>query len=171
MRIATTERLLLRTWTEDADDLAAASLLWGDPDVMSQVVGGVLPGEEAIRAALGRATARQARDGVQLWAVEELASRRVVGACGFMLFGPGPVHELSCQLARPSWGCGYATEASLAAIAYAFGQLGAVKIVAGTLGEHPASARILDKLGFTCCGTIVWPDNGKEDPYYELLPQ
>jgi RimJ/RimL family protein N-acetyltransferase len=170
MQIAVTERLLLRTWTLSDADVAASSRLWTDPEIMSQIVGGVLPDEPAARASLERAIARQKSDGIQLWAVEELSSHEVVGACGFSPFGPGPVYELTFMLARPSWGRGYATEAGAAAIEYAFEHLGAAKLVAGTLGEHPASARVLVKLGFTYCGTIVWPDNNKEDPYYELLP-
>lgn len=168
MQIAQTERLLLRTWTQEHADVAAAMRIWADPEVMAQVVGDTLADEQAVRAALARAETRQQRDGVQLWAMQQRGTGEVVGACGLVVFGPGPVYELSCQLARAHWGRGYATEASRAAIAYAFDHLRAVKIVAGTLGEHPASARILAKLGFTHCGSIVWPDNNKEDPYYEL---
>lgn len=170
MKIGETERLILRTWTLQEADVAAAMQIWADPEVMTQVVGGALADEQAVRAALGRAEEGQQRDGVQLWAVQLRSSGQVVGACGFTVFGPGPVYEMSFQLARTHWGMGYATEAARAAIAYGFGQLGAAKIVAGTLGEHPASARVLAKLGFSYLGTIVWPDNEKEDPYYELLP-
>jgi RimJ/RimL family protein N-acetyltransferase len=169
MQIAETERLALRTWTESAEDVAAARRIWGDPEVMGQVVGTLLRTEAELRASLERGIECQRTRGFQLWAVERLDTREVVGACGFTLFDRGPALEMSCQLARAHWGFGYATEASRAAIAYAFDHLGVPKIVAGTLGEHPASRRILEKLGFTYCGTIVWPDNAKEDPYYELL--
>ena len=72
-------------------------------------------------------------------------------------------------LARPFWGRGIVTEALGAVTRYAVAAHGLVRLYAMPYAWNPASARVLEKLGFTACGTIMWPDNDQEDPYYELL--
>jgi len=167
--IARTERLKLRAWTLEDEDVKAGLRLWGDSEVMAKIVGAPLKGEAEVRAALSSAERTLREHGVQIWAVEELSSGAVVGACGFRFFAEGPILELSFQFVPPVWGRGYACEAGQAAVADAFGRLGATKLIAGTLGEHPAAQRVIQKLGFKDCGTMVWPDNDQEDPYFELL--
>jgi RimJ/RimL family protein N-acetyltransferase len=72
-----------------------------------------------------------------------------IGGVGFG--GTGEIHELGYALGRPYWGQGYATEGVLAMIDHAR-TLGLRALEAFTFIENPASARVLDKAGFTDLG-------------------
>ena len=72
-----------------------------------------------------------------------------IGGVGFG--GTGVVNELGYALGRPYWGQGYATEGVLAMIDHAR-SLGLRALEAYTFVENPASARVLDKAGFTDLG-------------------
>lgn len=62
---------------------------------------------------------------------------------------PGvPEATLGYWLDRNHWGQGYAFEAARAAIGFAFGPMGCAALNSGHAAEHPASGRILKKLGF-----------------------
>ena len=63
------------------------------------------------------------------------------------------VFELGYWLGKPYWGAGYATEASIAVLRFAFGELCVEKIAAGHMVDNPASGRVLAKLGFVQTGT------------------
>ncbi len=76
---------------------------------------------------------------------------RVIGGLG--LTGLRREREFGYWLARPYWGKGYATEASLAFLAYLFGPPGLDIVRSGVFVGNAASLRVQDKLGFTRTGT------------------
>ena len=105
------------------------------------------------------------------WAVEELASSRVIGDCGLFPVDRSEAGldgdlELAFRLRRASWGQGYATEAAGAVIAYGFEDLGATRIVADVDADNAASSRVLEKLGFVVVGTGA--ERGTSLLYYAL---
>lgn len=55
--------------------------------------------------------------------------------------------------AEAAWGHGYATEATRALIAWAYAELDLNRVQAGVDTRNPASARVLEKLGFVLEGT------------------
>lgn len=55
--------------------------------------------------------------------------------------------DFGYALNRQSWGCGYATEALRALVAYLFEHGGARKISGECVGANPASARVMEKAG------------------------
>lgn len=61
--------------------------------------------------------------------------------------------ELGYWIARPHWGRGYATEASLAVLEVA-AMLGHRRIEAGHYIDNPASGRVLRKAGFEATGRV-----------------
>jgi len=71
---------------------------------------------------------------------------RLIGACGLGRRPSGAV-EMGYWIARPYWGRGYATEACGALIDIAR-TLGLDSLEASHFIDNPASARVLDKLGF-----------------------
>lgn len=77
---------------------------------------------------------------------------RLVGACG-IASSEGADPELGFWIARSEWGKGYATEACRAVLRLA-GTLGHRRIVAHQFSDHPASDRVLRKLGFSPNGEI-----------------
>jgi [ribosomal protein S5]-alanine N-acetyltransferase len=56
--------------------------------------------------------------------------------------------ELGYTLGRAWWGRGYATEAAQACLDVAFGELALSSVIAIADPANPASARVLEKLGF-----------------------
>jgi RimJ/RimL family protein N-acetyltransferase len=84
------------------------------------------------------------------------ASDTVIGDCGFK--GPPDTEgcvEIAYGLAAEYRGCGYATEAAQALVAFAFNH-DAVRLVrAHTLPVNNASTRVLSKCGFHYRGEVV----------------
>lgn len=62
--------------------------------------------------------------------------------------------KLGYCLAEAGWGQGYATEAARALLAWAFETLDLNRVQAECDTRNPASARVLEKLGFTLEGTL-----------------
>ena len=88
--------------------------------------------------------------GPRLLAVERKDTGDVIGYCGLVVHGHGSPDEpeLAYELLRAAHGCGYATEAGRAVVAWARrgGPPAAVGRPSGT--GTSASRRVLDKLGF-----------------------
>lgn len=78
---------------------------------------------------------------------------RLVGSCGLGRRASGAV-ELGYWISRPFWGRGFATEAATALIDIAR-TLGLRQLEASHFIDNPASARVLDKLGFESTGLIA----------------
>ena len=136
-----TQRLLLRP--PALSDAARISLLAGDYDVASMTgtiphpyseqmaaewIGSTLGGEEGVVFAIIR-------------------SGTLVGCSGYRAFGDDHA-ELGYWIGKPYWGCGYATEAATALIKHAFEVDGLAYLTAGHFADNPASARVIEKLGF-----------------------
>ena len=78
---------------------------------------------------------------------------RLVGSCGLGRRASGAV-EMGYWIARAYWGRGFATEACGALIEIARA-LGLRQLAASHFIDNPASARVLDKLGFESTGLIA----------------
>ena len=57
--------------------------------------------------------------------------------------------EVGYWLGEPFWGRGIATEALRAVTDYAFATFDVIRLEAGVFGWNPASARVLEKVGYT----------------------
>jgi RimJ/RimL family protein N-acetyltransferase len=68
------------------------------------------------------------------------------------------VHRYTAELghwpAEPWWGRGIMTQAVRAMVEYAFGELGLRRVHAEPFATNPASARVLEKAGFTLEGRM-----------------
>jgi len=78
---------------------------------------------------------------------------RLVGSCGLGRRPSGAV-ELGYWIATPFWGRGFATEACVALIDIAR-TLGLSSLEGSHFIDNPASARVLEKLGFEAVGIIA----------------
>jgi RimJ/RimL family protein N-acetyltransferase len=78
---------------------------------------------------------------------------QLVGACGLSRRPSGSV-EMGYWIASSSWGRGYATEACTALIDIAR-MLGLQSLEGSHFIDNPASARVLEKLGFTPLGIVA----------------
>ena len=144
---ARTERLVLRPgWAEDAPALAAAI---ADELIVRNLA--TAPWPYRLRDA--EAFLAQPRDPVlPSFLIFERTddAPRLVGSCGLGRRPSGAV-ELGYWIARPFWGRGYATEASIALTDIARA-LGIAQLEGSHFLDNPASGRVLEKLGFKPIG-------------------
>jgi RimJ/RimL family protein N-acetyltransferase len=147
---ARTPRLLLRPgFPEDAPALAMAM---ADQAIARNLA--VVPWPYALRDA--EAFLASPRDPVlpSLLVFERTdGAPELAGSCGLGRRASGAV-EMGYWIARPFWGRGFATEACAALIDIARA-LGLRQLEASHFIDNPASARVLDKLGFESTGLIA----------------
>ncbi len=138
-----TERLILRPTS--AEDVEPWIGMMADPEA-ARFIGGVQPPSAAWRGCMTMAGA-WALTGVAMFSVVEKASGRWVGRIGPWrpLDWPGP--EVGWGLARPFWGKGYALEAAVASIDYAFDVLGWDEVIHSIDPANTPSQRLAQRLG------------------------
>jgi RimJ/RimL family protein N-acetyltransferase len=142
-----TSRLWLRQWR--ASDREPFARINSDPAVMEFLGGCLTPAQSDALA--GRAEAEIARQGWGLWAVEARASRAFIGFVG--LRAPSfeahftPCVEIGWRLARSSRGHGFATEAGLECLRFAFETLALPEVVSFTVPANSRSRAVMERLG------------------------
>src|SRR5262249_8632053 len=118
---------------------------------------------------IGRNLERYEREGYGLWAMILKSSAELIGDCGCVsreVEGHKEI-EIAYHVRRNLWGRGYATEAARACMEYAFGQLGASRVVSMIRPENTNSIRVAEKNGLKCEKLIFWQPKGSSGPGYE----
>lgn len=111
------------------------------------------------------------RNGIGRWAIVEKESGEFIGWTGFQqekesIDGNSNLYDLRFRLLRKYWGKGYVTEATRAAITYAFKELKLPEICSMTTLTNQKSQRVLEKLGFEFVKQFAY--QGNEIRYYQL---
>lgn len=135
-----------------------------DPRVVRYLTPGGRPMSRAeTEAQLARFRSHWREHGFGIWAVEERATRRLVGRVGLSYHRLWPEEpELGWKLDAAVWGRGYATEGGAAGLAYAFETLGVPRVVSIIHPENERSLRVARRLGFVPDGTLLWPETGED---------
>jgi RimJ/RimL family protein N-acetyltransferase len=165
MTIFETERLIVRPWTDRAEDLArildiysrVEVVRWlGNPNPMVTL-------DEA-RAAVGRWAAIAAEDGrFGVWAMQRRDDGQALGSVLVKYLpnsdGTPPVDvEVGWNLHPDAWGNGYATEGARGAIEHAFAH-GVTELFAVVRPGNEPSLAVCRRLGLTPLGrTARWYD-------------
>lgn len=107
--------------------------------------------------------------GIGRWAIVEKESGNFMGWTGLKFEkengnGQQDFYNLKFRLLRKYWGKGYVTEATKAAIEYAFTELKIPEIYSMTLVSNEKSQHILEKLGFTLEDKFMY--QGEEITWY-----
>ncbi|MEA4998990.1 MAG: GNAT family protein [Candidatus Limiplasma sp.] len=93
----------------------------------------------------------------EVWAIVEKRSGRVIGSIGLHADAkrdaPG-VRMLGYVLGEPYWGQGYATEAALAVLRFAFEELACPIVSVYHFPKNARSKRVIKKLGFAPEGVL-----------------
>ena len=92
-----------------------------------------------------------------VWAIVEKKTGRVIGSVGLHVDMKREVENarmLGYALGENHWGQGYATEAAIAVLRFAFDQLGCPVISAYHFPKNAKSKRVIKKLGFVPEGTL-----------------
>ena len=143
--ILKTNRLILRGFQEE--DLDAYAEMCADEEVMRYIgTGKVLSRAESWRsmaAIIGHWYLR----GYGLWAVEEQQSGETIGRIGCWKPEGWIGLEVGWRLRRAFWGLGFATEAGLASIDFAFNKLQQSHVISLIRPDNAASRRVAEKLG------------------------
>lgn len=149
-----TERLILRRMRlDDAEDMFAYA---SDPLVTRYVLWETHRTLEDAKAFLRSATEGYERGDFGGWGVVLKDTGTFVGTCG-MEAGYAPEHaraELGYVLSRELWGRGLMPEAVRAVVRFGFGRMELNRIEARCIAENAASARVMEKAGMTCEGTL-----------------
>jgi RimJ/RimL family protein N-acetyltransferase len=145
------ERIRLRPFRLEDLEQQAATL--ADPEVVRHLGGNVMSREDAWRRMLC-APGMWAMLGYGYWAIERRADGAWLGQVGFGDFKRDMepkiegLPEMGWILAPGAQRQGYATEAGLAALAWADAALGAPEIVAIVEPDNAPSIRVAEKIGF-----------------------
>ena len=155
-----TDRLILRpTRPQDFEGWAA---LMGDEE-NSRHIGGPQSRAVAWRGFLSMAGA-WAMQGYGMFSVVEKASGRWIGRLGPWCPEGWPGTEVGWGLLRETWGRGYATEGSAAAIDWAFGHLGWTGVIHTIAPDNLASQRVARRLGSSLQGPGRLPEPFQDEP-------
>lgn len=148
-----TERLHLRKMK--VSDSSSLFKIWSDPDVtrfmdvesftdenqaieMIKLLDGLAQDNKAIR-----------------FSIIEIESNEIIGSCGYnSLDFENAKAEIGYDIAKASWGRGYASEAISSLLDYAFSSLNLNRIEAKVEPENINSIKVLQKLNFTFEGTL-----------------
>lgn len=153
-----TPRLRLRHWRDD--DLDGLRRL--DADSRYTRFLGSLGGpvtEEETAARLARMRRDWLERGFGRWAVEERETGRFVGHSGLGVHWLWPDDpELGWGVDPQLWGRGYATEASLAALAHGFEAHGFPRAVSLIHPHNAPSVRVAERVGERPLTTVWWPE-------------
>jgi RimJ/RimL family protein N-acetyltransferase len=156
-------RLRLRPWR--ADDRPPFAAINAEPAVQRYL----LPSTRARSdATLDRIDQQFTAYGWGPWAVEERATKTLIGLCGLApvdweaFFTPAV--EIGWRLATAWQGRGLAREAAEAALDAAFGQIGLDRVVAFTVPANTASWGLMERLGMRRLGAFDHPKLPEGDP-------
>jgi RimJ/RimL family protein N-acetyltransferase len=141
----TTLRLRLRPLgPENLDDLAR---LFADPAVTRYLGGGLTRTREQTAALLPDVVAHWGQRGYGIWAVLDRETGTFLGRCGLRFLDDVGEVELLYTFQQAFWGHGYATEAALASVRFAFEQTRLGRLIALADPEHVRSRRVMEKVG------------------------
>jgi RimJ/RimL family protein N-acetyltransferase len=141
-----TERLILRGYKPE--DFEPYATLMADPDVARYIAPAPMTRPDAWRSlatSIGHWTLR----GYGTWAVERKSDGVFLGRVGMINPEGWPSLEVGWTLAKEHWGAGYATEAALAAIRYAFTTQPVDKIISCIDPDNVASQAVAKRVGET----------------------
>ena len=144
-----TSRLRLRRWREeDREPFAAIN---ADPRVMEFFLAPLTRRQSD--DLIDRIEDGFGRDGFGLWALERRDDGTLIGLTG--LSAPEfeahftPAVEVGWRLASSAWGHGYATEAALAALGFAFDDAGLDEVVSFTSAGNRRSVAVMERIGMS----------------------
>ena len=149
-----TERLLLRKVRPE--DARAVFAYASDPEVTRYVLWETHRSVEDSERFLRLAEDGYARGDFGGWGVVLKEDGAFVGTCGLDA-GYAPEHaraELGYVLSREYWGKGLMPEAVRAVICFGFERAELNRVEARCIVENTASARVMEKAGMTCEGTL-----------------
>jgi RimJ/RimL family protein N-acetyltransferase len=151
--IIETERLILKS--PILEDFDAWATFYEDDDAL-KYIGGAQVRSVAWRS-FTQAAGAWALQGFALFSVFEKSSGRWIGRVGPHFPEGWPGAEVGWAIERGAWGKGYAHEAAVASMDFAFDTLGWTEVIHCIASENLASRRLADRLGSTILRRATMP--------------
>jgi ribosomal-protein-alanine N-acetyltransferase len=162
-----TTRLIFRPWLETDIELALG--LWSDPRVTKFIDTREKLSADDVRSLLFQEIASEKEYGVQYWPIFLRSNNDHVGCCGLRTYKPTQnIFEIGFHIRAEHWGYGFASEAALGVMGYAFNVLSVRALFAGHNPGNIASRHILLKLGFHYTHDEYYAPTGLYHPSYML---
>jgi RimJ/RimL family protein N-acetyltransferase len=162
-----TSRLYFRTWSET--DLELALALWGDPRVTKFIDAREKLSVEDVRNRLAREITDENDYSVQYWPIFLRSTGEHVGCCGLRTYDLSRnIYEIGFHIRADHWGHGFASEAALRVMDYAFNVIFVSKLFAGHNPNNTVSRHLLQKLGFRHTHDEYYAPTGLQHPSYIL---
>jgi RimJ/RimL family protein N-acetyltransferase len=142
-------------------DAARVQVLAAESDVAETTASLPHPYPEGAAAAwIGSHGADRERGTQYTYAIASADGATLIGAIGLRPLDDQD-DNIGYWIGRPFWGSGYATAATMAITALAFGYLECETLTASYLERNPASGRVLQKCGFELLRTIERDHRGR----------
>lgn len=161
----TTQRLLLRAPRQD--DFSVYEAFYAD-SAQSRFYGGPLKSREAWTK-LAMEVGHWSLKGYGVWSIEIQSTGEMVGGCGFWWPDGWPRPELTWWLIEAARGEGLATEASLAALDFAYRELNWDIVETHLDDDNETARRLVLRLGGAMLTRDLFPD-GIERNVYSIPP-
>jgi len=160
-------RLGFRHWRED--DLAIAIGLWGDYEVTKFFDARGKWSRDEVQERLAKEIRLEKEYGVQYWPIFHLETMGHIGCCGLRPYDLSEgIYEIGFHIRSNLWRRGYAREAAVAVIGYAFNRLKVNGLFAGHNPENAVSQHLLNQLCFHYTHAEYYPPTGLDHPSYAL---
>jgi ribosomal-protein-alanine N-acetyltransferase len=162
-----TSRLIIRPWFQT--DLELALGLWGDPRVTKFIDARGKLSVDEVQNRLAEEIASAKDYGVQYWPIFLRSTNEHVGCCGLKAYNLSRnIYEIGFHIRADYWGRGFATEAALGVMDYAFRTLSINGLFAGHNPANTATQHLLQKLGFRYTHKEYYTPTGLYHPSYIL---
>jgi ribosomal-protein-alanine N-acetyltransferase len=119
-----------------------------DAEIMRYMPTGQDTTMEQAQARIARYMAHQQQQGYSRGLMIDRVTGEPIGDAGLLYLPNTKEVELGYRLGKPFWGQGYATEAAIGWLQYAFGKLGLNEVIAFSHPDNHASIRVMQKSGF-----------------------
>ena len=147
-----TKRLILRPFR--LTDAPAVQELAGERDIADTTMNIPHPYEDGMAEEWIESREPGYEDGkIATFAIVLRDGSELVGAIGLQIDRGHNKAELGYWIGKPFWNLGYATEATIAILAFGFDKLRLGRIQAGHLARNPSSGRVMEKAGMILEGT------------------
>lgn len=148
-----TERLFLRKMK--ASDSESLYKIWSDPEVTKYMNIDSFTDKSQAKDMIDLLDKLSQENKAVRYSIIEKKSNKIIGSCGYnsLDFENSKV-EVGYDISKTYWGNGFAPEAILSLVDYAFNSLNINRIEAKVEPENINSIKVLQKLNFTLEGTM-----------------
>jgi RimJ/RimL family protein N-acetyltransferase len=141
-----TPRLRFRQF--EAEDVQVMYPWLTDAEIMRYMPTGQDYTMEQAEARIARYMAHQQQHGYSRGLMIDRATGEPIGDAGLLYLPATQEVELGYRLGKPWWGQGFATEAAIGWLKYAFDELGLDEVIAFSHPDNHASIHVIQKSGF-----------------------